>query len=114
MPAEKSESPNMTITKGIEDGIEKNVNFASQEVRGGEAFLSADLNMRDNQTEINKLNDSNMSSMTDETVWNGILRRCEKPADDPLATINIGVLGNSDVGKTSLANKFRERDFKLG
>ena len=52
--------------------------------------------------------------MTTETVWNGILQRCEKPADEPLATINIGVLGNSNVGKTSLANKFRESDFKLG
>ena len=43
----------------------------------------------------------------------GILSRIDKDKN-PQAVINIGVLGNSNVGKTSLTNKFRSADFVLG
>ena len=34
--------------------------------------------------------------------------------DEPLTNINVGLLGNSDVGKTSLTKRFKSKDCALG
>ena len=41
------------------------------------------------------------SNMTTSDVWNAVIQRCEKKQNSPSA-IQIAVLGNHDVGKTSL------------
>ena len=51
----------------------------------------------------------NSSSPTD--IWNRIFRRVNKEGGVPV--IQIGVIGNCDVGKTSLVYKFLNKNFKL-
>ena len=44
-------------------------------------------------------------------IWNKLFTRVEKESSVP--TITIGVIGNSDVGKTSLIYKFLNKNFQL-
>ena len=48
------------------------------------------------------------SSEPDE-IWNRLFTRVEKEKDVPV--VQIGIIGNCDVGKTSLVYKFLNKNF---
>ena len=52
-----------------------------------------------------------MNSSEPDEVWNKLFTRVDKEKDVPV--IQIGVIGNCDVGKTSLVYKFLSKNFKL-
>ena len=67
------------------------------------------------KTEEEEKNQLRDTQMTTASVWDTAFIRAEKPQDkEMIAQLNIGVLGNSDVGKTSLINKYRDPKSELG
>lgn len=51
--------------------------------------------------EVDSENDHRYSILTQDEVWNSILCRIAK-SNNPVGDIKLGVLGNCNVGKTSL------------
>ena len=52
-----------------------------------------------------------MHSSEPDEIWNKLFTRVDKEKDVPI--IQIGVIGNCDVGKTSQVYKFLSKNFKL-
>ena len=52
-----------------------------------------------------------MKNSQPNSVWNNLFTRVEKVKDVP--AVQIGVIGNCDVGKTSLVYSFLNKNFKL-
>ena len=55
-----------------------------------------------------------ISQDTRSEEWNTLIQRCtKKPSERPSTSINIAILGNMDVGKTSLTHKYVTPELEL-
>ena len=54
-----------------------------------------------------------MSTTTQPQEWDSIIKRVPKPSYKPETMIEIAILGNPDVGKTSLSKKYKDPNYDL-